>query len=82
MAAFSLLVRFRKAEHDVHLTLDNPSTEQIASAIAAVTGADPDTMKLLMPGKKGQMLRLVKDPAQTAQDAGKSAPATPPYESP
>ena len=69
MAAFDLTVRFRKKEHAIQLAVD-PSTEQVASAIATVTGAAAETIKLLLPGKKGQMLKLTANPNQSAQLAG------------
>ncbi len=70
MAAFHLTVRFRKKEHSVQLALGNPSTEQVASAIATVTGAAAETIKLLLPGKKGQMLKLTANSNQSLQHAG------------
>ncbi|KAL0047896.1 hypothetical protein WJX82_002765 [Trebouxia sp. C0006] len=69
MAAFDLTVRFRKKEHAIQLAVD-PSTEQVASAIATVTGAAAETIKLLLPGKKGQMLKLTANSNQSAQLAG------------
>lgn len=70
MAAFDLTVRFRKKEHAVQLTVGNPSTKEVASAIAAVTGAAAETIKLLLPGRKGQMLKLIANSNQSAQHAG------------
>jgi len=70
MAAFDLTVRFRKKEHAVQLAVGNPSTEQVASAIATVTGAAAETIKLLLPGRKGQMLKLTANSNQSAQHAG------------
>ena len=54
----------------MQLAMGNPSTEQVASAIATVTGAAAETIKLLLPGKKGQMLKLTANSNQSAQHAG------------
>ena len=70
MTAFDLTVRFRRKEHAVQLARGNPSTEEVASAIATVTGAAEETIKLLLPGKKGQMLKLTANLNQSAQHAG------------
>ncbi|DBA84875.1 TPA: hypothetical protein ACH3X1_005894 [Trebouxia sp. C0004] len=68
--AFYLTVRFRKKEHAVQLAVGNPSTEEVASAIATATGAASETIKLLLSGKKGQMLKLTANPNQSAQHVG------------
>ncbi len=70
MAAFHLTARFRKKEHAVQLAMGNPSTEQVASAIATVTGAAAETIKLLLPGRKSQLLKLTANSNQSAQHAG------------
>lgn len=72
VAAFTLTIRFKKAEHLVQLPVNNPSTGQLASAIASLIDADSETVKLLIPGKKSHMLRLNADSSQTAQDAGEA----------
>ncbi len=54
----------------MQLAMGNPSTEQVASAIATVTGAAAETIKLLLPGRKSQLLKLTANSNQSAQHAG------------
>lgn len=73
MAGLSFTARFRKREFHIQLATVDPSLGQVASAIAAATGAEEDTIKLVIPGKKGQMLRLTTNPSVSATTAGKPA---------
>lgn len=73
MAGLSFTARFRKHEFQINVTTADPSLGQVASAIASATGAEEDTIKLVIPGKKGQMLRPTADPSVSAITAGKPA---------
>lgn len=73
MTVLSFTARFRKHEFQIHLTTADPSLGQVASAIASATGAEEDTIKLVIPGKKGQMLRPTANPSVSATTAGKLA---------
>ncbi|KAL3145517.1 hypothetical protein ABBQ32_003341 [Trebouxia sp. C0010 RCD-2024] len=70
MTVLSFTARFRKHEFQIHLTTADPSLGQVASAIASATGAEEDTIKLVIPGKKGQMLRPTANPSVSATTAG------------
>ena len=72
MQELSFKARFRKHDFDIHLSIADPSNGQVATAIAAATGADEETIKLLVPGRKGQMLRLLAEPSQPGLAAGGS----------
>ena len=71
MSGLSFTARFRKQEFTVQLPMKDPNQQQVASAIAAATGADGETIKLLVPGRKGQMLRLAANALASASEAGK-----------
>ena len=72
MQGASFTARFRKRDFAIRLSTTDPSTGQIAKAIAAATGADEETIKLLVPGRKGQMLHLLAKPSQPGLAAGVS----------
>ena len=71
MSKLSFTARFRKQNYAIELDTVNITTAQLASAIACATGADAETIKLLMPGRKGALLRLAANPSQPALEAGK-----------
>ena len=70
---YVLIVRYRKLQHELQLCVDAPTLGQIASAIASVTAAHPETIKLLLPGRKGHMLKLMSDPTETAHNVGENS---------
>ena len=70
MAGYVLTARFRKHEYPIHLTTADPSLGQVASAIASSTGADAETIKLSVPGRKGVLLRPTADASLSAVAAG------------
>ena len=70
MAAFAFTARFRKREYAIHLTTADPNLGQVASAIASATGADAETIKLSVPGRKGLLLRPTTDASVSAVAAG------------
>lgn len=67
---FLMHVRYRTLDTHIRVTSENPAAEQIASAISSATGADPQTIKLLVSGHKDRMIRLLTTPTQTAQELG------------
>ena len=67
-----LHIRYRTLDTPIRIPSKNPTAEQIASAISAATGADPQTIKLLVSGQRDRMIRLLTTPTQTAQELGKS----------
>ena len=71
MVSFAFTARFRKREYAIHLTTADPNLGQVASAIASATGADAETIKLTVPGRKGLLLRLTADASLSAGAAGK-----------
>ena len=74
---FLMHVRYRTLDTHIRVTSENPAAEQIASAISSETGADPQTIKLLVSGHKDRMIRLLTTPTQTAQELGKSGAVYP-----
>ena len=70
MIGLSFTARFRKHEFPIHLATADPTLGQVALAIASATGADKETIKLVMPGRKGHMLRHTVDPSLSAIAAG------------
>lgn len=71
MAGLAFTARFRKHEYAILLTTADPNLGQVASAIAAATGADVETIKLSVPGRKGLLLRPNADASLCAVAAGK-----------
>lgn len=71
MAGLSFTARFRKREIPVQLTTADPSMGQVSSAIASATGVEESTIKVVIPGKRGQMLRPSVDPSLSAIAAGR-----------
>lgn len=70
MAGYEFTARFRKHEYPIFLTTADPSLGQVASAIASATGADAETIKLTVPGRKALMLRPTADASLSAVAAG------------
>lgn len=71
MAGLSLTARFRTHAFAIHLTAADPTLGQVATAIASATGADAETIKLTIPGRKGHLLRPTADPSLSSAAAGK-----------
>ena len=70
MAGLAFTARFRKHEYAIHLTTADPTLGQVASAIASATGADTETIKLSIPGRKGLLLHPTADASVSAAAAG------------
>lgn len=73
---FALTIRYKGSDIPIDSPANDPTAEQVASAISSATNTDPETIKLLLPGRKGHMLRLAATPALTAKQLGKSPSLT------